>query len=149
MPQMAHFLFRGFDEVTLIQVIRLSRILLLSPILLGLSNFFGSIVQYEKRFLLYSLSPLFYNIGIIAGTALGANSLGIIAVVLGVIFGAGMHLLIPASFVFFSGNIPKLTLKINFKEVKETALIAIPRALALSVTQIINIVFTAVASFLV
>ena len=147
MPQMAHFLFRGFETETLIQITKLSRILLLSPILLGLSNFFGSIVQYEKRFLLYSLSPLFYNIGIILGTALGANSFGIIAVVFGVIFGAGMHLLIPTSFVFFSGNIPKLTLKINFKEVKETAFIAIPRALALSVTQIINIVFTAVASF--
>ncbi len=147
MPQIAGFLFRGFEEGTLVQIIKLSRILLLSPILLGFSNFFGSIVQYEKRFLLYSLSPLFYNVGIIAGTALGANNFGIIAVVSGVIFGALMHLLIPVSYVFFSGNIPKLTTKINFKEVKETAFIAIPRALALSVTQIINIVFTAVASF--
>ncbi len=147
MPQIAHFLFRGFDTEILNQVIRLSRILLLSPILLGLSNFFGSIVQYEKRFLLYSLSPLFYNLGIIAGTALGASHFGVIAVVFGVIVGASMHLLIPAGFVIFSGNIPKLTFKINFKEVKETAFIAIPRALALSFTQIINIIFTAVAAF--
>src|SRR3989344_5315861 len=113
MPQMAHFLFRGFETETLIQITKLSRILLLSPILLGLSNFFGSIVQYEKRFLLYSLSPLFYNVGIIAGTALGAVDFGVVAVVLGVAVGASMHLLIPAIFLIFWGGAPKLTAKIK------------------------------------
>lgn len=148
MPTIVSFLFRGSDAMTLVQIIKFSRILLLSPLLLGFSNFFGSIVQYEKRFLLYSLSPLFYNIGIIAGTALGANKFGIIAVILGVITGALMHFAVPLGYLFFSGNTPKLTNKINLKEVGETALISIPRALALSVTQIISIVFTAVASFL-
>ncbi len=147
MPQLASFLFRGFSAEALVQVIKFSRILLLSPLLLGFSNFLGSIVQYEKRFLLYSLSPLFYNGGIIAGTALGANNFGVIAVVLGVVLGALLHFAVPAAYLFFSGNTPKFKAKINFKEVKETALISIPRALALSVTQIISIVFTAVASF--
>lgn len=147
MPSLAHFLFRGFGANALAEIIKFSRILLLSPLLLGLSNFFGSIVQYEKRFLLYSLSPLFYNAGIIAGTVLGANSFGVIAVVFGVVFGALLHFLVPVAYVVFSGNTPKFTGKINFEEMKETALISIPRALALSVTQIINIVFTAVASF--
>src|SRR3989344_8064196 len=55
MPQLATFLFRGFEVEVITQIIKFSRILLLSPLLLGLSNFFGSIVQYEKRFLLYSL----------------------------------------------------------------------------------------------
>ncbi len=148
MPQLVSFLFRGFDAGTMVQIIKFSRILLLSPLLLGFSNFFGSIVQYEKRFLLYSLSPIFYNVGIITGTALGAGSFGVIAVVFGVILGAFMHFSIPAGFIIFSGNTPKLTAKINFKEMKETAIISIPRALALSVTQIISIIFTAVASFL-
>lgn len=148
MPQMASFLFRGFDAGALAQIVKFSRILLLSPLLLGFSNFLGSIVQYEKRFLLYSLSPLLYNVGIILGTLLGAQNFGVVAVVAGVVFGALLHFLAPAAFVFFSGNAPKFTAKINWHEVKETALISIPRALALSVTQIISIVFTAVASFL-
>jgi len=147
MPQLASFLFRGFEAEVLAQVIKFSRILLLSPLLLGFSNFLGSIVQYEKRFLLYSLSPLLYNVGIILGTVFGANNFGVIAVVVGVVFGALLHFLAPAIFVFLSDSAPKFTAKINFKEVKETALISIPRALALSVTQIISIVFTAVASF--
>ncbi|MBN2093758.1 MAG: oligosaccharide flippase family protein [Candidatus Zambryskibacteria bacterium] len=147
MPQIAGSLFKGFDSETLSQIVKFSRILLLSPLLLGLSNFFGSIVQYEKRFLLYSLSPLFYNIGIIAGTFLGAAEFGVIAVVLGVVLGAFIHFSIPAVYIFFWGKMPKFTICINWQEVKETALISIPRALALSVTQIINIAFTAIASF--
>lgn len=147
MPSIAPFVFKGFDADTLSQVIKFSRILLLSPLFLGLSNFFGSIVQYEKRFLLYSLSPLFYNFGIILGTVLGATNFGIMAVVLGVVLGALLHLSIPAAYVVFSGNVPRLTSKINFEEMKETALISVPRALALSATQIISIVFTALASF--
>ena len=148
MPFIASFLFKGFSLEILTQIIKFSRILLLSPILLGLSNFFGSIVQYEKRFLLYSLSPLFYNGGIIAGIVLGAANFGVSAVVWGVVLGALLHFLVPASYVFFKGDIPKITSKINWIEVRETALISIPRTLALSATQIISIVFTAVAAFL-
>ncbi len=148
MPQIAGLLFKGFSAEVLNEVIKFSRILLLSPILLGLSNFFGSIVQYEKRFLLYSLSPLFYNGGIIAGIVFGATNFGITAVVWGVVFGAFLHFLVPASFIFYKKKIPNLIWKINWTEVRETALVSIPRTLALSATQIINIVFTIVSTFL-
>ena len=148
MPQIAGLLFKGFSAEVLSEVIKFSRILLLSPILLGFSNFFGSIVQYEKRFLLYSLSPLFYNGGIISGIVFGAKHFGITAVVWGVVFGALLHFLVPASFIFYKKKVPRLTRKINWLEVRETALVSIPRTLALSATQIINIVFTIVATFL-
>ncbi len=147
MPQLANAFFRGFDAAAMLEIIKFSRILLLSPLLLGLSNFFGSIVQYEKRFLLYSLSPLLYNGGIIAGLVLGAERFGISAVVSGVIFGAVLHLAAPLSYIVFSGNVPKLTSRVDSGEVRETALVSIPRALALSFTQLISIVFTAIASF--
>lgn len=147
MPELAAFLFRGFRVEAMADIIKFSRILLFSPILLGFSNFFGSIIQYEKRFLLYSLSPLFYNIGIIAGTVLGASKVGILGVVLGVVLGAFLHFAVQGLYVFYSSNMPKFTSKIDFAEVRETALISIPRALALSVTQIISIAFTAVAAF--
>lgn len=146
-PFLVSNIFRGFSAEALVQIMVFSRILLLSPLLLGLSNFFGSIVQYEKRFLLYSLSPLFYNIGIIAGTFFGADSFGVSAVVFGVIFGAAMHFLIQAGFVIFSGRSPRLTTRINLGELKETALISVPRALALSSNQLVAIAFTSAASF--
>lgn len=147
MPYLAKFLFKGFDTDSVLQIVKFSRVLLFSPLLLGLSNFFGAIVQYEKRFLLHSLSPLFYNLGIISGTIFGAANFGVMAVVCGVIFGALMHMFIPAGFLVWGKKLPILTKKINWIEIKETVFISLPRALALSATQIINIVFTVIASF--
>lgn len=146
MPELCAALFRGFEPRVLGEIVKYSRILLLSPILLGLSNFFGSIVQYEKRFLLYSVSPLFYNAGIIFATALGAQNFGIFAVVCGVTLGAFFHFAVPAIYVAYSGVLPRFRRRVNWPMVRETALISIPRALALSVTQITSIVFTAVAA---
>ena len=113
MPYFVSVLFKGFDPSAQIETVHISRILLLSPLLLGLSNFFGSIVQYQKRFLIYSISPVFYNLGIILAILVGAKRFGIIAVVYGVIIGAVLHLLIQFGYVFLSGNSPTLRLKIN------------------------------------
>ncbi len=47
----------------------LSRIMFLSPFFLGLSSVIGGVLQSFKRFFVYSLSPIFYNVGIIIGAA--------------------------------------------------------------------------------
>jgi len=52
-PSINKVLFSGFNEAELAQVITLTRVLLLSPILLGLSNIFGTLTQTYKRFLIY------------------------------------------------------------------------------------------------
>src|SRR3989338_1208244 len=49
------------------QAVFLSRVMLLSPLFLGLSNIFSSITQAFRRFFVYALSPVLYNIGIIIG----------------------------------------------------------------------------------
>src|SRR3989344_3332889 len=48
-------------------LVGLTRLMLLQPIFLGLSNIFGAITQVRQRYALYALSPLLYNIGIISG----------------------------------------------------------------------------------
>jgi putative peptidoglycan lipid II flippase len=48
-------------------IILYSRLLLLQPFFLGLSNLLGSYTQMKEKFLLYSLSPLIYNIATIFG----------------------------------------------------------------------------------
>jgi len=57
----------GFTPFYQAKVIMLSRIMLLSPILMGLSNLFGTVTQLFRKFFIYSLSPIFYNAGIIIG----------------------------------------------------------------------------------
>lgn len=145
MPIIIPVIFSTFDQSVNLQIIKLSRILLLSPLLLGLSNFFGSIVQYQNRFILYSLSPILYNLGIVAGITFGVEELGIKAVVYGVVFGAVLHLLLQAVFVINSDFRPKFTSRIKWKDVLETALVSIPRTLSLSIVSFVSFVFVILA----
>jgi putative peptidoglycan lipid II flippase len=146
MPFLVPLFFKSLGAAAVARVITFSRILLLSPFLLGLSNFFSSIVQYEKRFLLYSLSPLLYNFGIILGALLGASKFGVVAVVAGVAGGAMMHMLVQAIWVYRSGNGPKLTKDLDFGEIKKTFTLSVPRTISLSASSLVGLFFVAIAS---
>src|SRR3989344_5681840 len=63
-PYLAPLVAPGLDSPMLVV---LMRILLLQPILLGASNIVASFTQLRHRFVLYSVSPLLYNVGIIFG----------------------------------------------------------------------------------
>ena len=145
-PYLVPFAFKGMSLAAQSQTIFLSRILLLSPLLLGFSNFFGSIVQYEKRFVLYSLSPLLYNLGIIAGLLFGVKSYGITAAVFGVCLGAFLHLFLQAAFILFSSRAPRLTFRIKWRDVWETAALSVPRTLALSIASFVGLFFAALSA---
>ncbi len=146
MPVLIGVAFASFDVMVRQEIIFLSRILLLSPLLLGFSNFFGSIVQYEKRFILYSISPLLYNLGIIFGLVFLTDSFGVIGVGLGVVVGAALHLLLQFGFVATSSLCPKFSFNIDWSVVKETALVSVPRTLALSVSSMLGFFLASVAS---
>lgn len=92
MPVLAKLVAPGFDAGEQIQLVHLSRILLLSPLLLGLSNLFGSVTQARRQFLLYSISPILYNLGIISGVVVFYPISGISGLVYGVVLGALLHL---------------------------------------------------------
>lgn len=70
----------GFNPEDRLLVSKIIRILALSPILFGISNTLGAMLVAKRRFLLYGLSPVFYNLGIIGGTFLLAPSFGIMGV---------------------------------------------------------------------
>jgi putative peptidoglycan lipid II flippase len=146
LPYLVPIFFAGLSGGVMSEVVNLSRILLLSPLLLGFSNFFGSIVQYEKRFILYSISPILYNLGIVFGLVFGVDSFGISAAIFGVILGALLHASFPAVFVMFSPKKPNFTWDIKWSDVWETAYLSIPRTLALSVTSFVGLIFVSLAS---
>ncbi len=146
LPYLVPIVFSGFTQAVQEQTIFLSRILLLSPLLLGFSNFFGAIVQYEKRFILYSISPLLYNLGIIVGIFFGVERFGINSAVVGVVVGAFAHLTLQALFVIKSLKHPRLVVKIKWRDVLETASLSIPRTLALSITTFVAFFFAGIAS---
>src|SRR3989344_3793711 len=55
----------GFPPDRLALTVTLTKIMLASPLLLGLSAIVGSVLQVHKSFFIYSLAPIFYNVGII------------------------------------------------------------------------------------
>ena len=146
MPTVINFFYSGFSVESIKEIIFLSRVLLLSPLLLGFSNFFGSIVQYEKRFILYSISPILYNIGIILGIFFLTEKIGISSAVFGVVLGAFMHLILQAVFVMRSKIRPMITSRIKWKDVLEVGRLSIPRTLALSITSFVGFFFAVLAS---
>ena len=66
-PYLIRLIAPGFAVSDQNQLTYITRILLLSPFLLGLSNLFSSIIQSYKKFFIYALSPILYNLGIIIG----------------------------------------------------------------------------------
>jgi putative peptidoglycan lipid II flippase len=149
-PYLVPLIFKGFAITDLPELITLTRILLLSPILLGLSNFFGSITQVYKRFIIYSISPLFYNLGIILGVLFLYPLFGLKGLVFGVILGALLHLLIQIPFVVKQGMFPKIYFpsRNDFLEIKKVMMLSVPRTFTLGITQITTIFLIAMATFM-
>jgi putative peptidoglycan lipid II flippase len=150
MPYLVHFIAPGFTPDYQAEVILLSRIMLLSPILMGLSNLFGTVTQLFRKFFIYSLSPIFYNIGIIIGVIFFYPVWGIGGLAMGVVLGALMHFGIQAFASSSCGFTPKFSLffSINFKDIKQVALTSFPRTLGLAFNNIALISIIAMASFL-
>jgi len=144
MPYLAPKFFPGILDKT--SLINMSRIMLLSPILLGTSNFLASITQVGKRFLVYALSPLLYNFGIIIGALFFYPVLGIYGLSLGVVLGALMHLGIQIPFVSKSGLFKPLPLSFDWNSVKNVFFISVPRTITLGMTQITTLALVGMAS---
>ncbi len=91
-PALVAIITPGFHEEKLALAVTLSRIMALSPVLLGVSNVFGGILQSRRRFFIYALSPVLYNLGIIIGIVGFVRFFGPTGLAWGVVFGALMHL---------------------------------------------------------
>ncbi|MEK7175836.1 MAG: lipid II flippase MurJ, partial [Patescibacteria group bacterium] len=146
MPQLSQILFKGFSAVAIEEVVFISRLLLLSPVILGLSNLFGSLTQAYNRFLIYALAPILYNAGIVIGILFFSQKLGILGAVIGVILGASLHLLVQVPYVWQSGFLPRLTFRPDWNLIKKVAKISFPRTLTLSMSSIVLLFLVAMAA---
>lgn len=148
-PQILTLIAPGFSEAKKESTILLTRIMFLSPILLGISNIISGILRVFKRFLITSLAPIMYNVGIIFGIVFFVPLMGLKGLAWGVVFGAFLHFLIQIPILFKLGfRFKKL---FNFSEPGfiRTLKLTIPRAVGLAAGQINLIVITAIGSTLV
>jgi putative peptidoglycan lipid II flippase len=131
-------------------LISMTRIMLLSPIFLGFSNFLASITQVYRRFFIYAISPLFYNVGIIIGVVFlyPIPGVGIKGLAWGVALGAFLHFFIQVPFVWQKSLFPRLHFPINFKVAKRVMLISLPRTITISSNEIAEFFLIALAGTL-
>ncbi len=148
MPLLVRLIAPGFTPFFQGELITLSRIMLLSPILMGLSNLFGTVTQLFRRFFVYALSPIFYNLGIIIGVVFLYPRYGIGGLATGVALGAFMHFAIQAVSSKACGFSPAFSTSINFEDIKKVALTSLPRTLGLAFNNMALISIIALASFL-
>jgi len=135
-PAIANFFFPGFtdSQETLVLLIR---ILLLQPLLLGISSLFGVVTQIEHRFIIYAISPLLYNMGIILGAVLLYPYMGLAGLVVGVLVGALGHVCIQIPAIVRSPLRPRLVLGFNMSDIVDVLRTSLTRAVTLSLHQLV------------
>jgi putative peptidoglycan lipid II flippase len=126
----------------------LFRIMLVTQVLFAASLTLGQVLLAEQRFFWYGLAPLLYNAGIIAGTVLFSDALGIYAPAIGAVIGATIHL--GSRFVGLRGS----RFRVGFEwtgrteDVREFVRLMLPKMIAHPVEPITFLYFTNVASTL-
>lgn len=145
-PLFSSLIAPGFSTESQGLLVNLTRLLLLSPFILGLSNLAGGVTQSFRRFFIYALSPILYNVGIIIGIIFFYPVFGLQGLGMGVILGAILHWAIQWPTLIRSGIRPGLTTKINWREIFDVIFLSLPRTVAISTHQFIMLVLVSMAS---
>ncbi len=147
-PLIVKLIAPGFGPEQAEKTVLLTRIMMISPVLLGVSSVLSGMLQYFDRFLVYSLAPIMYNLGIIFGILFFVDMFGLVGLAYGVVLGSLMHLLIQVPIAFSCGYSYRPFIDLEQKDLRKVIRLVVPRIIGQSSTQINLIVITAIASTL-
>lgn len=149
-PQIMKVITPGFSPEKMQEAVNLTRIMFLSPLLLGLSGIVGGVLNSLKKFIIYSLAPIAYNVGIIIGATILVNYFGSIGLAWGVVLGAILHLFIQVPAFMNSGFKTNLLFeRFSFDaSLRKVLKLMVPRTFSIAVSQVNLLVITIFASTL-
>ena len=147
-PLIVKVIAPGFSLPQKTQTVALVRIMFFSPIALGISAIFSSVLQYFNFFVAFSLAPLFYNLGIIIGLLFFFPKIGLLGLAWGVVLGAGLHLLIQVPPLLKMGFSPRLLIDFRSSELRKIFKLMTPRVFGSAAYQLNLVILTAIASTL-
>jgi putative peptidoglycan lipid II flippase len=127
------------------EFILLSRMLLVQPILLGLSSIFASVTQVHRRFVLFAISPVLYNLGIILGAVVFYPRFGLPGIGIGVLLGAVAYLAVHIPILVGAGVMPCFSIP-RVATLMPIIHNSVPRSLALGISSVTARILTALAS---
>src|SRR5881397_3584130 len=134
------------DPKQIALTVDLTRIMLLSPIFMGLSSLTTGILNSYRQFLSSATAPLVYNAVIIVCTLFLSPFLGIHAVAIGVVVGALFMWLVQLPELTFRRTRYSFSMDLAHPGVRDVLRLAGPRTIALGAVQIVFFVDTALAS---
>ena len=125
----------GYAPSERVEIVRLARILFAAQGFFVISYVLTGVLESMRRFLVPALAPLFYNLGIIAGTIFLTPKYGLTAPAIGVLIGALSHLIIQLPLATKLGFKFRLKIKIT-EDVRKIGKLALPRIVEVSFLQV-------------
>ncbi len=136
----------GFSEAQWAQTVELTRIMLLSPILLAMGALATSLLNAKNRFGAAAAAPIVYNLAIIGAAILLTPTFGIYSLAIGVVAGSACHIgiqILPLRQTGFRW-VPRIDLEDS--AARQALLLMVPRAVGLGASQLTFLVATSLAS---
>jgi putative peptidoglycan lipid II flippase len=149
-PQVVrHIIAPGFagDPIKETLTINLTRLMLPSAILFGISGLVMGILNSHQIFFIPALTPAMYQIGMIFGVTVLSPRFGIFGLAWGVLIGSALHLILQLPLLFRQGGAFSFSLELKSPDVQEVARLMGPRLLGVAVVQLNFWINVRLASF--
>jgi len=145
-PWLAPFVGAGFDPSEQARLALLMRILLLQPILLGVSEVLTRYLNVHGHFLTPALAPALYNVPIMVAALVFGRELGGVGLALGVLAGALLYLLVQIPAALTAGFRFRPALELRDPGLTQIGRLMVPRMIGQGAVQLAFIATTRLAS---
>jgi putative peptidoglycan lipid II flippase len=148
-PSTVQLIAPGFDAANQARYLDLFRLMLITPIVFAASITLGEVLVAERHFVFYALAPILYNVGIVVGTVLLHDRLGIAAAAVGAVLGSFLHLGIRLIGIRRTTVRVRFRLDLRMKSLHEFLRLMVPKMISHPIEPLTFLFFTRVASTLV
>ena len=147
-PGLVGFIAPGFNAAQLAEMTDLTRIMVLSPLLLAAGAIATTVLNSRERFGAAALAPLVYNLAMIFGALALVPAFGVQGLAYGVVLGALGHVAVQVPSLVRLGARIRPFVDLRDDQARTALLLMVPRAIGLGATQIVFLVMTSFATTL-
>jgi putative peptidoglycan lipid II flippase len=144
LPFIVHIVVPGFNQDQMSLYVKATRILMIQPLLLGLSTLISSLAQVRHQFIVYSIAPLVYTASIVV-SVIEYPKYGFSSLIVGVVVGALFHVAIQ-SYTLIRQEVTISLRAFNWTLMKSHLLFATPRSGSYMTSRVRDIIFASVAT---
>jgi putative peptidoglycan lipid II flippase len=145
-PATVELVAPGFSAEQRELYVSLFRLMCATAVIFAASFTLGEVLVGKQRYLAYAIAPILYNGGIVGGTLLLGDSIGIYGAAVGTVAGASLHLAVRLVDVARAGFRIAVSLAVRMPAFAEYVRLAIPKMVSQPIEPLTFLYFTRVAS---